>query len=249
MSRRRRATRRISSSLSAASTKRTSAPASRYRRARSMALSMPSTARASVRAMITKSGDCRAATAAWTFASISASGNDLLPFHVTALLGCHLILDVDAGDPRPLVLLHGADDVERVAVAGVGVGDDRQFAGGDDPGGVVDHLAHREQADVGPPEQRRRRPEPGHVHRREPRLFHQAGAETVEDAGSQYRVRACQQLPQPPRAAGLRPEEPSHPSPPPRHASADATPTPGSLRSGSARHRRHSKVPAVANQL
>jgi hypothetical protein len=70
---------------------------------------------------------------------------------VPALLGHHLVLELDAGDPGLLVELHGADDVERVAVAGVGVGDDRDVDGGGDPAGVVHHLRTGEQPDVGRP--------------------------------------------------------------------------------------------------
>ena len=57
----------------------TSAPASRYSRARSRARSSPSTARASVRAMITNSGCVRASTAALIFAAISGAGMTSLP--------------------------------------------------------------------------------------------------------------------------------------------------------------------------
>src|SRR5439155_23149697 len=63
--------------------------------------------------------------------------DDLLALHVTALLRGDLILDVDGGHAGALVLLHGADHVDRVAVAGIGVGDHRQVPGGDDSRGVL----------------------------------------------------------------------------------------------------------------
>ncbi|CFN82054.1 Uncharacterised protein [Bordetella pertussis] len=62
-----------------ASTNRMSAPASAKRRARSMAASKPSTARASVRAMMRKSSSRRASAAALIFDTISDSGATLLP--------------------------------------------------------------------------------------------------------------------------------------------------------------------------
>src|SRR5579883_1570052 len=74
-----RATASTSSSSWGASTNRTSAPASRYRRARSMAAPRPSTARASVRAITRKSGDRRAALAARIFSTISSAGITCLP--------------------------------------------------------------------------------------------------------------------------------------------------------------------------
>jgi hypothetical protein len=57
------------------------------------------------------------------------------------------------GDTGLLVLLHRADHVDRVAVTGVGIGDERQLAGANDAVRVVDHLAHRHEADVGSAEQ------------------------------------------------------------------------------------------------
>src|ERR1700722_14150549 len=45
--------------------------------------------------------------------------DDQLALHVAALLRGHLILDVNPGGPGRLVGAHGADHVQRVAVAGV----------------------------------------------------------------------------------------------------------------------------------
>jgi hypothetical protein len=52
-------------------------------------------------------------------------GDDLLALVMPAFLGGDLVLDVECGDPRLLVLADRADHVDRVAVAGVGIGDDR----------------------------------------------------------------------------------------------------------------------------
>ena len=136
----RSATRSMSSSDVGASTNSTSAPASAKARARAMASSIPVTATASVRAMISRSGSRRASTAARSLPDHLVGADQQLAAHVPALLGHHLVLELDPGDAGLLVELHGADDVDRVAVAGVGVGDDRHVDGGDDPAGVVDHL-------------------------------------------------------------------------------------------------------------
>ena len=70
---------RYSSSVRRASAKIMSAPASRYASARSMAAVWPSTAWASVRAMMTKAGSCRASTAALMRSDISSAGTRALP--------------------------------------------------------------------------------------------------------------------------------------------------------------------------
>ena len=73
--------------------------------------------------------------------------------HVAALLRQYLIFEVETGHAGPLVLLHGPDHVDRVAVASVGVGHDRSIDCGADASGVVDHLGEPEEAHVGPAEQ------------------------------------------------------------------------------------------------
>ncbi len=52
--------------------------------------------------------------------------HDLLAGHVPAPLGPHLVFEEDAGRPRGLPHLDGADDVERVAVARVAIHDDHR---------------------------------------------------------------------------------------------------------------------------
>ena len=79
--------RAISSMLSGASMKVMSAPASMKRWARSMALSNPSIARASVRAMIRKSSFIRASTAALTLEAASAAGITALPLKCPHFFG------------------------------------------------------------------------------------------------------------------------------------------------------------------
>ena len=81
----------------------TSAPASRYSRARSSARSRPSTARASVRAMITNSGLRTRLDRRPDLRRHLSAPDDELALHVPALLRGHLVLDVDPGDPGRLV--------------------------------------------------------------------------------------------------------------------------------------------------
>src|SRR5215470_16620270 len=54
-----------------------------------------------------------------------AEAHHLFALVMAAFLGRDLILDVERCDPRFLVLADRADDVDRIAVAGIGIGDDR----------------------------------------------------------------------------------------------------------------------------
>jgi hypothetical protein len=70
-----------------------------------------------------------------------------------APLGRHLVLDVQCRDAGRLVLANGPLHVERVAVAVVGVGDQRHRQRRGQPPRVPGHLGERQQPDVGPTEQ------------------------------------------------------------------------------------------------
>jgi hypothetical protein len=109
----------------------------------------------------------------------------------------HLVLEVDAGHPGLLVLADRAHDVDRVAVAGVRVGDHRDVHRADDPAGVVDHLGAGEQAHVRAADQRGGGAEPGHVDGVEAGLLDQPGGQRVVGAGGDQRVRRGQQRAQP----------------------------------------------------
>ena len=117
-----------------------------------------------------------------------------LPVHVAAALGRHLVLDVQRGDAGRRVLAHRAHDVERVAVAVVGVGDHRHADGLHEPPRVVGHLGEREQPDVGAPEQRRRRAEAGHVDGREAGALDEPRRQRVVGAGREHRLGPGEQL-------------------------------------------------------
>ena len=134
-----------------------------------------------------------------------ARRDHLLAVHVAAALGRHLVLEVEPGDAGRLVLADRAHHVERVAVAVVGVGDHRDPDGLHEPPRVAGHLVEREQADVGPPEQRRRRAEARQVDGREARLLDQPRRQAVVGARRQHRLAAGQQLAQRgPAAVALR---------------------------------------------
>ena len=144
--------------------------------------------------MISSSASPRASTAARTFSTISAAVDHLLALHVAAALRRDLVLDVQRGDPGRGVLAHRAHHVERVAVAVVGVGDQRHAHRLREPPRVAGHLVEREQADVGPAEQRGRRAEAGHVDGGEAGALDQPRRQRVVRAGGQHRLRAGEQL-------------------------------------------------------
>ena len=91
--------------------------------ARSMARSKPSTATASVRAMISVSRERRASTAARILPHISPRRDQRLAVEMAAALGEVLVLELDRVGAGALELAHGAHDIERIAVAGVGIDD------------------------------------------------------------------------------------------------------------------------------
>ena len=95
-----------------------------------------------------------------------------------ALFGEDLILDVDGGNAVPLELTHGANHVELVAEASIGIGDDGKVDHAGDPARIADHLAHRQQSIVGITVTRRGAGS-GHVHDREAGMRDQRGRDAV----------------------------------------------------------------------
>src|SRR5581483_574502 len=75
--------------------------------------------------------------------------NDFLAVEMAAALGRHLVLDVDRGDAGALEFAHRAHDAERVAVARIGVGDDRYLHGARHLARALDHLRHRHEPEIG----------------------------------------------------------------------------------------------------
>ena len=105
---------------------------------------------------------------------------------------------MDRRDPGGLVLLHGTDNVYRVAVAVVGVCYDRHLDSPDNAPGVVHHLAKGQKPYVWAAQERGGRTEARHVHRLEPRLLDEPGRKCIVGARGQYRLGLLQQLSQPP---------------------------------------------------
>ncbi len=148
-----------------------------------MASSRLVTARASVRAMMTRSGSVRYSEAARILSANSRAGDHLLAGDVPALLGCHLIFEMQAGHARSLVFPHGAHHVEDVAIARVGIGDERQRDAGSEMAGMGGHLRHGGEAEVGPAQVGAGGTGPGHVDRRETGGLDQPRRKAVVGAG------------------------------------------------------------------
>ena len=157
-----------------------SAPASTQARARSIAASRPSTASASVRAMMTKSGSVRASTAALMRSTISCLRDELLAGPVAAALGADLVLDVHRGgaelDQRACTVraMLNADAPKPVSAStssgsGARVGDAAH---------VGQHVVEVADAEVGQAERAGRDAAAGQVDRLEPAALARASRDT-----------------------------------------------------------------------
>ena len=102
---------------------------------------MPSTAIASVRAMIDEIRIAPRVAGGLDLGHHLGGRDHALAGEMAAALGPRLVFDVHAGDAGFLVIADGAPRVDRIAVAGIGIGDHRQLRGIDDAAGVVDHFA------------------------------------------------------------------------------------------------------------
>ena len=129
--------------------------------------------------------------------------DDALALEVAALLGPLLVLEDDAGDARAHALAHGADDVERVAVAGVHVGHERHVDGCDDGPHTVEHLGRGEQAVVGGAEGCGGEAEAGGEDGVEAGLLCEPRGERVVGAGQHDDLRPAEPGPQGGRVAHL----------------------------------------------
>ena len=98
-----------------------------------------------------------------------------------------------AGDTGLFVIADGASCVDRVAVTGIGVSDDRQLGGINDATGVVDHFGCGEQTDIRHAQPCQAGAETGHVHRFKTFHFHQPRGKGVGDPGGDEAAGACQQ--------------------------------------------------------
>ena len=108
--------------------------------------------------------------------------------HVAALLRPHLVFQEAAGRAGGDQLVDRAVDVQRIAVARVGVDDDRDLDAHADPPGPLDHLGLRQQAQVGLADRRGRHGIAGHEGHREAGLLGELGRERVVDAGEAHRA-------------------------------------------------------------
>ena len=110
-------------------------------------------------------------------------GYDLFALEMAAAFRKHLVLDVQTGDAGPFVLLDGAANVERPAVACVRVGDDGKGRRRADARRLARHLGHRREAQIGLAEQAVRRAGAGHVDHVKAGLLDQPRGEPVVRAG------------------------------------------------------------------
>ena len=147
-----------------------------------MARSKPSTATASVRAMISVSAETPRVDRRLDLAHHLRRRNQHLVVEMAAALGEILVLELDGVGAGALEQAHRALDIERVAVAGVGIDHEmRRHAVADQADGL-DHLAHADQPDIGAAQPRIGDGRAGDVERLEAGLFGDQRGERVIDA-------------------------------------------------------------------
>ncbi len=152
---------------------------------------MPSIASASVRAMMAKASSLRARQAASIFFTPSTSGITSLPGMWPQRLGCTWSSMLMPASARLLEHLHGVVDVHRIAVAGIGVGGERDRERAREHAAMVDVLRQSHHADVVDAEQRVRDAGAGGRRHLEARRLDQPRAVTVVDAGGDDQAAAC----------------------------------------------------------
>ena len=115
-----------------------------------------------------------------------------LVVEMAAALGKILILDLDGIGAGALEQAHRALDIERIAVAGVGIDNEMGRDAVADQRDCIDHLGHADQADVGPAEPRIGDGRAGDIERLETGLFGDQRGKRVVDARRDQDRRARQ---------------------------------------------------------
>ncbi len=87
---------------------------------------------------------------------------------------------MERGCTRVFILAHGAPDIERIAIASIGIADERNRNRLGESADIGEHLGHREQAKIGK-SARGGRTEAGHINGFKAGAFGEASLETIED--------------------------------------------------------------------
>ena len=110
---------------------------------------------------------------------------------MAAALGEILVLDLDRVRAGALEQAHGALDIERIAIAGVGIDDEMGAHAVADQRDRFDHLVHAHQADVRAAEPRIGDAGAGDIKRLEAGPLGDQRGERIIDAGRDQDRRAC----------------------------------------------------------
>ena len=112
---------------------------------------------------------------------------------MAALLGEHLVLDLHPGGARTLERAHGAHRVDRIAEAGVGVGEHRHADHVADRRHLIGQFGERDEADVGNAERHVGDAGAGDVDRLEAEVLDHAGKQGIGRARQDRRILAREQ--------------------------------------------------------
>ena len=105
-----------------------------------------------------------------------------LVVEMPASLGKCLIFELNRVRPRALEQADRAADVQRVAVAGISIDDERGADTIADHGGGVDDFAHGDETDIGASETGIGNGRPRHIERRKPRPLGEMRGERIENS-------------------------------------------------------------------
>ena len=113
-------------------------------------------------------------------------GDQRLVRQMAATFGDGLVLELDSAGAGAFEDAHGALDVQRIAIAGVGVHDQRRLDALADMGQRIGHLAHGHETDVGAPELGIGDGGARQIERLESRIGGDGGGEGIEHPGSEH---------------------------------------------------------------
>ncbi len=103
---------------------------------------------------------------------------------MAAALGKNLVFDVKSGDSRLFEFAHGSNHVHGIAIAGVGIGDDRKRGCANNLSDPLQNFREGEKAEIG----QSHAPgdaSAGGVNNGKARFFNEQSAQAVESPGSQ----------------------------------------------------------------
>ena len=121
--------------------------------------------------------------------------HDLLALKEPAFFRKNLVFEMNGGHAGGLIFPHRALHIQGIAIAGIGIADNRNVHGVGDIAGVGGHFGHGQQPHIGETPFRRRAGS-GHIYGVKADGFGNAGVQGVHNKGRDNQPLGSQQLPQ-----------------------------------------------------